>query len=412
MRARPRPRPVSSGGAAEGAGCPPSPAVLPYETRSFWTARQRAGHSLHEISYRACFKPQLPEYFIERLTAPGDVVLDPFMGRGTTAIQAALMGRRAYASDINPLCPMLARPRLRPPVLEAVRRRLAEMPADAPVARADEPLLAFFHPATLRRLVAMKTWFAERARRRALDQTDEWIRMVALNRLTGHSPGFFSVRTMPPNQAVSVEKQKRLNAQNGQAPVPKDVPALILKKSASLLRSGNGGLRVGHRIRRCPADRLRYVPDAGADLVVTSPPFLDIVDYKGDNWLRCWFAGIDAAQLPLSRHGKLDDWGAFVRRCFAEFARVVKPGGHVAFEVGEVRNGSVLLEERVVEAARGLPFDLEKVMVNQQQFTKTSNCWGVANNEKGVTTNRVVLLRRTGAGALWGAARRATADAA
>ena len=40
-------------------------------TNEFWTAKQRAAHSLHEISYRACFKPQLPRFFIDRLTAPG-----------------------------------------------------------------------------------------------------------------------------------------------------------------------------------------------------------------------------------------------------------------------------------------------------------------------------------------------------
>ena len=61
----------------------------------FWTSRQRACHSLHEVSYRACFKPQVPRFFIERLSAPGDTVFDPFMGRGTTPIEAALLGRRA-----------------------------------------------------------------------------------------------------------------------------------------------------------------------------------------------------------------------------------------------------------------------------------------------------------------------------
>ena len=40
----------------------------------FWTSKQRAANSLHEISYRACFKPQLPRFFIERLTEPGDIV--------------------------------------------------------------------------------------------------------------------------------------------------------------------------------------------------------------------------------------------------------------------------------------------------------------------------------------------------
>ena len=66
----------------------------------------------------------------------------------------------------------------------------------------------------------------------------------------------------------------------------------------------------------------------------------------------------------------------------------------MAFEVGEVRNGKVLLEKVVWKAAEGLPFDRLGVMINQQEFTKTANCWGVTNNKGGTNTNRIVLLRR------------------
>src|SRR5678810_1165413 len=85
---------------------------VPVFTNEFWTAKQRAGHSLHEISYRACFKPQLPRFFIERLTKPGDVVYDPFMGRGTTPIEAALLGRVPVGNDVNPLSVVMVKPRL------------------------------------------------------------------------------------------------------------------------------------------------------------------------------------------------------------------------------------------------------------------------------------------------------------
>jgi len=81
-------------------------------TNEFWTSKQRAASSLHEVSYRACFKPQLPRFFIERLTQPGDLVYDPFMGRGTTLLEAVLLGRRAAGCDINPLSAILVRPRL------------------------------------------------------------------------------------------------------------------------------------------------------------------------------------------------------------------------------------------------------------------------------------------------------------
>ena len=100
---------------------------VPTLTNEFWTAKQRAAHSLHEVSYRACFKPQLPEFFISRLTVPGDVVYDAFMGRGTTLIQAALMGRVPYGCDINPLSAALCQPRLTPPSIRDVEHALAEV---------------------------------------------------------------------------------------------------------------------------------------------------------------------------------------------------------------------------------------------------------------------------------------------
>lgn len=65
---------------------------------------------------------------------------------------------------------------------------------------------------------------------------EDFIRLVALNRLTGHSPGFFSIYTLPPNQATSINAQMRINTKRGQKPPRRVVPELILKKSRSLLR--------------------------------------------------------------------------------------------------------------------------------------------------------------------------------
>ena len=75
------------------------------------------------------------------------------------------------------------------------------------------------------------------------DSLDRWIRMVATNRLTGHSPGFFSVYTLPPNQAALPESQIRINEKLGQAPQYRDVRALILRKSMQLQSTLNAGDR-------------------------------------------------------------------------------------------------------------------------------------------------------------------------
>jgi len=61
---------------------------VPTYVNEFWTSKQRQANSLHEIAYRACFKPQLPRFFIDLLTQPCDVVYDPFMGRGTNKTQS------------------------------------------------------------------------------------------------------------------------------------------------------------------------------------------------------------------------------------------------------------------------------------------------------------------------------------
>jgi hypothetical protein len=79
---------------------------------------------------------------------------------------------------------------------------------------------------------------------------------------------------------------------------------------------------------------------------------------------------------------------------FLELHRILKPGGHVAFEVGEIHAGKTKLEEAVVPC--GVAGGLEPVLIviNEQKFTKTSNCWGVNNNAKGINTNRIVVLRK------------------
>ena len=364
---------------------------VPTWRNEYWTSRQRQAHALHEVSYRACFKPQLPAFFVERLTQPGDVVYDPFMGRGTTLVEAALRGRVPAGCDVNPLCALLVAPRLCTPPLAAVQARLAEID----FSRAEplpEELLVFYHRSTLTQLVALRAWLLERERAGPLDAADRWIRMVAVNRLTGHSPGFFSVYTLPPNQAVGLAAQRKINERRQQTPPPRDVPALIAKKSAQLL--GDGGLDAPATLLTRSSDATPELADGSVGLVVTSPPFLDVVQYAADNWLRCWFCGIDAQAVPITMLRRAEDWQAHMAATFRELRRVLRDGGWIAFEVGEVRGGTLRLEELVIPAARAAGLDPVLVLVNEQSFTKTANCWGVANNAKGTNTNRVVLLRK------------------
>jgi hypothetical protein len=370
-------------------------------TSEFWTSRQRQASPIHEVSYRACFKPQLPRFFIDLLTRKGDTVYDPFSGRGTTVIEAGLMGRDVIANDANPLSRIMTEPRFFLPSLSAVEKRLEVIPAKT--GGADIDLSMFYHPDTEKEIVALRTYLQNRKSGCRDDMIDRWIAMVATNRLTGHSKGFFSVYTLPPNQAVSQKSQQRINLKRRQEPEYRDTHRIILNKTKSLLRRVSEAetkslVRAGKKAMLLTGDA-RSTPeirDTSVQLTVTSPPFLDIVQYRDDNWLRCWFNGLEAditgRQITMAR--TVEEWTRVMGAVFEELYRITRPGGFVAFEVGEVRKRTIRLEEHVVPLGIEAGFSCPCVVINQQQFTKTSNIWGVDNMASGTNTNRIVVFKK------------------
>jgi len=71
-----------------------------------------ASHNFH--SFPSKFPPQLPHKFIVELTNPGDTVLDPMMGSGTTILEAFLSGRYGIGFDIDPLALMISKLKVTP----------------------------------------------------------------------------------------------------------------------------------------------------------------------------------------------------------------------------------------------------------------------------------------------------------
>ena len=370
-------------------------------TDEFWTAKQRQANRIHEISYRACFKPALAEYFIERFSQTGDRIYDPFGGRGTTAVQAALMGRIPISNDINPLSKILTAPRLNPPCLPQIEERLNSIFRHQAREYPPNELSMFYHDETYRELLMLKHYLGTRNKSATEDNTDAWIRMVATNRLTGHSSGFFSVYTLPPNQATSKARQIKINQTRKQTPDYRNVNALILKKSKTLLsqiddecRAILRGVSKDALILNAASHHTPAIADASVALVVTSPPFLDIVNYSQDNWLRCWFNNIDMSSVNITMCKTLIAWEASMLQSLHELKRILKPNGVIAFEVGEVRKGSIKLDESIARISAQLGLTHDATLINQQKFTKTSNIWGVKNNDAGTNSNRIVLLRK------------------
>ena len=368
----------------------------------YWTAKQRQASSIHEISYRACFKPQLPKFFIKLLSQPKDLIYDPFSGRGTTAIEAGLLNRNIIANDINPLSKVLAKPRLNIPNLKDIEERVNNISLKEDI-ESDLDLSMFYHENTEKEILSIRQYLNDRKVKNEEDDIDRFIRMVATNRLTGHSKGFFSVYTLPPNQAVTQESQIKINLKRNQKPEYRDIKSRIIKKTKSLFRNltknqidnlNSSGKKAVFLTSN--AGKTDEIKNNSVQLTVTSPPFLKVVQYAKDNWLRCWFNSIDAEEISkkITMEKKVEGWSKVMSNVFIELYRITKKDGWVAFEVGEVKKGTIYLDDYVIPIGLNSGFTCKGIIVNLQKFTKTSRIWGIDNNKLGTNTNRIVLFKK------------------
>jgi len=193
----------------------------------------------------------------------------------------------------------LSKPRLYIPDFLDLEKRLNAISFEKNK-KADIDLSMFFHSKTESEIVNLQKYLSIKKEEKEEDFLDNWIRMIATNRLTGHSKGFFSVYTLPPNQAVSPQSQLRINQQRNQKPEYRNVKEIILKKTKMLLRNidyetKNRLLEIAKKSSFYSNDarETKKIKDNTIQLTVTSPPFLNIVQYAKDNWLRCWFNKLD-----------------------------------------------------------------------------------------------------------------------
>src|SRR5205809_6525541 len=110
----------------------PARSTVPVPTLAIppeWKAQQRLwGHAFHPMcSYVAMFPASLAHAFIARYSRPGDVVLDPFSGRGTVPLQACAEGRVGVGNDLSPFADLLTASKVEPATAPAARTRIATL---------------------------------------------------------------------------------------------------------------------------------------------------------------------------------------------------------------------------------------------------------------------------------------------
>ncbi len=422
----------------------PSLPSLPLEPE--WKLQQRLwGHAFHPMcSYLAMFPAGLAHAFIARYSRPGDVVLDPFSGRGTTPLQACAEGRLGVGVDLNPMAALLTGAKVDAPSRADVSARLGQLHlryvderaawqalADAAIAAPGRggatvpaagggakpaPLPAevalAFHPRTLAELLFLRHELQAMDGPAALaDRRDRFIAGAVLGILHGRSATYLS-DLMPNSFSMAPRYVREFVARTGFRAAERDTFACVEAKLRRLYRQGvppvrGVALRGDARAAAAPvraALRARALPDR-ARLVVTSPPYLRVVKYGYYNWLRLWFLGVDPAAVDaeLDDAHRLPAYVDFLRQVLGDLTAVLADDAVVALVIGDVArdrgrafSGGIGLADTVWEqAAEPAGYRLAGLVVDDiAAHRKLTRIWG-AEAGRATTTDRVLVIAPT-----------------
>ena len=292
-------------------GSPAMPAMTSHGDTADWMRTSlremtlKSPHRLHAMCpYFAMFPASFAREHIAENTSPGELVLDPFSGRGTTLLEALLSGREALAADINPVAFCVSGAKAEVPSLDSLiaeidslERRFDEV---RPIGADVPPFFhRCFHPATLEQLSYLRGELNWRG-----DAVHRFIAALALGTLHGESDGsrrYLSnqmPRTISPKPGYSLRYWRARQLW----PPRRDVFDRLREEAAFRLRDGaperHGRVLLAdsrHLARHLPSVRGRVAA------VVTSPPYFDMTSFEEDQWLRLWMLGSD----PQPSRGKV-----------------------------------------------------------------------------------------------------------
>ncbi|HKI62018.1 MAG TPA: DNA methyltransferase [Mariprofundaceae bacterium] len=386
-----------------------------------WDFKKESARSfLHDICWYPCrFIPVIPAQLIDTLSSPGDTVLDPFCGVGTTLIESLRLNRNAICSDLNPIAVFISKTKAR--VFSGQDIDLSKMKTvlgaiTECVDKSEIPLLSSSHGESrlgkieleeIPNYEELSQWFHEDTLKilggikKEIDSiehelTSDVLKVIFLGILmgsTGHTGGkpyTYYADNVKPKDGLAFKNSFKLYS--------KKLMQFISEYEEEGPLSNNSRTWA---VRKLDVRELATEITNPVDLIVTSPPYLDVADYtKGFRLAHLWF-GDDEDEIKQStmqeigarwkrkKKGSHAQYLDDMTRSLCAMNAVLKPGGHMALVIGESRKylDTVIseLEEYLVDVA-GLKVVLSKVReISNKSFKHPSG---------GVDMEKIIVLKK------------------
>jgi site-specific DNA-methyltransferase (adenine-specific) len=358
------------------------------------------GNNLHSLcSYMAMFPPSIPHYFIQKYSKEGDVVLDPFSGRGTTSLEACTQGRIGIGNDKNQLAYVLTFAKTNVPQRGRILSRLKDLeanynPSAVSIDQVEWQIKMIFSDYTLKQLVYLREKLNWRT-----SNVDAFIAAMILGIMHGNSECYLSLKmpntfSMSPNYVRGFIQAHRL-----ERPVRDTFTLLVKKLDRCYQRPTTKGKAYNQDARH-----LHWIKNESVNLIVTSPPYTRVIRYGAFNWIRLWFLKQNAKEVDsqLLCTQSLPKYLDFMTEVLIEIQRVLKPEGVAVLVIGDVRDKysdlEVNLASHVLKScAKPLAFKrLEEIREDViREDTKVSKIWGKKKRGQATKIDRILVLKKS-----------------
>ncbi|HEX9692344.1 MAG TPA: DNA methyltransferase [Gemmatimonadales bacterium] len=360
-------------------------------------------HDLHP--YPAKFIPQIPGHCIANLSLPGELVLDPFGGSGTTALEAVRLGRRALSVDANAVGTLIGRvktcnlDRTAARELHAIRSALTTMLVDLPAPE----VLSERHKGYIPDIPNIDKWFPMSSRGELAGIRDRIGKMssekardiasLALSRIVlavSHQDSETRY-TSRPHETPQGETIKRYL-------VALDAIVRNVVRTQAALRYG-----VSRFVTADSRDLAHEVCRPGTvDLIVTSPPYGNANDYHLYHRFRLLWLGHDPRRLGKIeigshlRHQKessgFDEYAQEMGQTLKGMHELLRPGRYAVLVVGDAIYNKVLYPAAELLGQRAEEIGFETVCIVERQIHSTKRSFVAAGRR--ATTEKLLVIRR------------------
>ena len=330
--------------------------------------------------YYAMFPAPFVTRAVTTFTEPGDVVMDPFSGRGNAPYVAAALGRPAVAVDIQPVAWLFTSAKLEPARQPGrVLRRLETI--GRAVRASDRRSRSRFE--TMAWAPAVRGFL--KAARRELDWTGSRVdrtlmAFVALHMQDSYPRGLSN--RLSPTVAHSPSYAVRWWTRKGLLKPPTTDPVAFLADRISR-RYAFGTPKLAHA-RSSLGDarqRLRQGRRRRVKLLITSPPYHDVTDYWNDHWIRLWVLGERMRKDwgRTQKHSNLTDYRALMSQVFLGAKRHLRDDGVVLVRCGAKRRTADVCERAIRSA-----WPSRRIVARRTQVTRRGVASGYGHGAKSV----------------------------